>query len=169
MPMADFDSGTLSEIALEIEEQHKFSVSTYTAMGVNGQIYDMEHKQYVTNEIARATHKVLSDHGISFCEKSVIVLTNKDLNNADFRLRYVFSSHFDRACMSVISTARINPVNYGNPKNERLVTQRLMKLINKSIGLNDYKYKVSSDKSNVMYGPVMSPLDLDKVGGWYGG
>ncbi len=71
--------------------------------------------------------------------------------------------------MSVISTARINPVNFGNPKNERLVTQRLMKLINKSIGLNHYKYKVSTNKSNVMYGPIMSPMDLDKVGDWYDG
>ena len=69
--------------------------------------------------------------------------------------------------LSVVSTARIDPINYNLPKDEKLRDERLMKLINKAIGLQVYKYKVSSDMSSVMYGPIMGVEDLDRVGSWY--
>jgi predicted Zn-dependent protease len=167
IPMEDFNAGLLASIAETLEAKHKFQISAFTAMGVSENMFDQEHKQYKTNEIARTTRDILSNNGISFCDKAVIVLTNIDINDSSFRLRYLFSSHYDRACLSIISTARINPINYGEPKDDYLVMDRLMKLINKSIGLNHYKYKTSSNKQSVMYGPIMSPMDLDKVGDWY--
>lgn len=167
MPVGDFPSRPLAIIAASLEEKHGFSVSTFTNMGVDGSMYNTARRQYVTNEIARGAGKILVSNGHQFCDKAVIVLTNKDINTADFRLRYVFSSHFHGACLSVISTARINPVNFGGSPNDRLVMDRLMKLINKAIGFHHYDLEVATNKESVMYGPIMSPMDLDEVGIWY--
>lgn len=167
IPMEDFDTGALERVARQIEEKHQFSVAAFTAMGASLQAYDIDKRQYVANEIARLATRELLNHGIRICEKTVIVLTNNDINDSAFRLRYVFSSHYDQACLSVISTARINPVNYGQRKDEKLVYQRLMKLVNKSIGLHHYKYPVSSSRGSVMFGPILGPNDLDSVGVWY--
>ncbi len=164
---ADFSIGLAGQITDALERRHDFKISMLTNMGLSENMYSSEHKQYIANEIAKTAGRALLNQGLKFCDKTVIVLTNNDINNSDFRFRYLFSSHFDRACLSVISTARINPANYGLPRNDKLVTERLIKLINKSIGLHHYKYSVSSNQNSVMYGPIMGPDDLDKIGSWY--
>jgi hypothetical protein len=45
--------------------------------------------------------------------------------------------------------------------------ERALKLINKAIGYGVYGYEASSDINSVMYGPIMGPDDLDRVGSWY--
>lgn len=167
IPMEDFGVRPLAEIVSRIERAHGFGVSTFTNMGVDETMYNSKRKQYLANAIAGNAVDVLEGYGYSRCDIAAIVLTNRDINNADFLLRYVFASHFDEVCLSVISTARLNPVNYGRPANDILVMERLMKMINKSIGLNYYKYRISANWESVMYGPIMSPQDLDRVGAWY--
>jgi len=69
--------------------------------------------------------------------------------------------------ISVISTARIDPVTYDLPRDDKLRNERLMKLVNKAIGQQVHRYPVSSDRRSVMYGPIMSLDDLDAIGAWY--
>ena len=45
--------------------------------------------------------------------------------------------------------------------------ERALKIINKSIGHGIYNYEASANIESVMYGPIMGPADLDKVGSWY--
>lgn len=167
VPMQDFNLKILSKLVLDLEKYHNFNVTSYTTMGANKNMYNKERKQFISNEIAREALYVLKRNGLLPCSKTVVVLTNKDINTSDFTLRYNFSTHFDKACMSIVSTARINPVNYDLPKNDPLVYERLMKLVNKAIGLHYYKYVISTNINSVMYGPIMGPGDLDSVGNWY--
>lgn len=167
IPLNDFDSHALSSIAKKIENSHKVSVSTFPTMGVDEDTFDTSRQQYKADYIARNAGDALQQNGLSFCEKAVIVLTNKDINSSDFQLRYLFSQHFHAACISVISTARINPINFGMRADDDLLEQRLMKLINKALGFYLYKYESSSNRSSVMFGPILSPNDLDTIGSWY--
>ena len=168
IPLDGFDLRDVNEIADYIEKQHKVHVSTYTHMGKNPAMFNAEKQQYLSEEIAQAAWRVLHDNGDADLSKAVIVLTRDDINTGDFRFRYFFSNHFEDLKLSVISTARIDPINYGLPADHDLKIRRLEKLVNKSLGLHLYGYKNGTDKSSVMYGPIMGVEDLDSVGDWYG-
>ncbi len=167
IPMEGVSVQEVDLLASYIEARHKVRVRTYTTLGKNARMYNSDKQQFVAEEIAGAAGQALRDNGDANLDKAVIVLAKDDINTGDFRLRYVFSSHFDKARLSVISAARINPVNYGLPPDVELTRHRLVKLINKSLGLNLYGYPISTDRRSVMYGPIMSPDDLDGIGEWY--
>lgn len=167
IPLQDFSSATLDSIAINIEEQHYIKVSSYTAMGTDETMYNDQKEQYITENLMLNAAKIMHNNGLQACQKTVLILTNKDINTSSFRLRYVFSSHAHAVCISVISTARINPINYNSSKNDDLTKSRLNKLINKALGYHLYKLEASSNINSVMYGPILSPMDLDKVGDWY--
>tara|TARA_R110000823_G_scaffold47903_18_gene121993 strand:- start:24466 stop:24651 length:186 start_codon:yes stop_codon:yes gene_type:complete len=44
---------------------------------------------------------------------------------------------------------------------------RALKLINKAIGYGVHELEASPNIDSVMYGPIMGPDDLDRVGDWY--
>jgi predicted Zn-dependent protease len=111
--------------------------------------------------------ETLQTHGDANLDKAVIVLTKQDINSSDFRLRFLFSEHITKYKLSVISTARIDPFNFGEPSNDKLTMRRLEKLIDKSLGFNLYGYPTSSDRKSVMYGPIMGLHDLDAIGESY--
>lgn len=167
IPMEGINAQEVDRLASYIEARHKVRVRTYTTLGKNAGMYNGDKQQFVAEMIADAAWDALRGQGDANLDKAVIVLTKDDINTSDFRLRYVFSSHFDKARLSVISAARINPVNYNLPPDPELTRHRLEKLINKSLGLNLYGYPISSDRRNVMYGPIMGPDDLDGIGEWY--
>jgi hypothetical protein len=70
--------------------------------------------------------------------------------------------------------ARITDMNFGVipgiiavPVMFRKMQARALKLINKAVGCGVYGYEASSNIDSVMYGPIMGPDDLDRVGIWY--
>lgn len=167
IPMEGFNVEEVDEIAGSIEMRQKLYVRTYTTMGKNTEMFDAEKGQFISEEIAKVAWEVLQNNGDANSGKAIIVLTKNDINSRDSRMRYVFSSHFSQAKLSVISTARIDPANYGQLSDKMLIMRRLAKLIDKSLGLNLYGYAIGTDKKSVMYGPIMSPSDLDSIGDSY--
>lgn len=113
IPMEGFSVREVDALANYIETKHGVRVRIYTTMGKSRQMYDGERHQFVAEEIAATAWQVLRENGDANLDKAIIVLTKDDINTKDFRLRYVFSAHFRKARLSVISIARINPVNYG--------------------------------------------------------
>ena len=128
-------------------------------------MFDTQRRQYLANEIAKHAYEVIQRLRQPNEHPFILVLTHHDLNARESDLRFLFASHFKG--ISVISTARIDPVNYGLPKDDKGRDERLMKLINKAIGQQVHGYPISSDRKSVMYGPIMSLQDLDAIGIWY--
>ena len=96
IPMEGFNVEEVDEIAGRIERFHKLHVRTYTTMGKNPQMFNSEKGQYLTEEIAKAAWTVLQSNGDADYRRAIIVITRDDINTRDFRMRYVFSSHFNQ-------------------------------------------------------------------------
>ena len=77
------------------------------------------------------------------------------------------SSTYRKFNLTVISTVRIKPKYYELDTYDDLFDSRLYKLINKSLGENYYKYKLTSNKKSVMYNRTSSIKDLDAMSEWY--
>ena len=165
VPMEGISAAFASSVAKDIEFRHRLTTKVITTMGRDDTMFNAEHRQYIANVIARHADGIIK--GLKRPEEQpfILVLTPYDINAEEFDLRFLFAAHFKG--ISVISTARIDPVNYGLPRDDKLRDQRLMKLVNKAIGQQVLHYPISSDRGNVMYGPIMGLDDLDSIGSWY--
>jgi len=170
IPMAGIPTPFLQSIEKTLEEQHRTNVLVTTGMGKGRELLIEGGDQYNSNALAGVGKNIGKNIGREGA--FLIVLTNEDINYPDSGLRYLYSAHYQG--LSVVSLARINPLNYGIdldlisiPEKFIKMKKRALKLINKSIGYGVYGYGASSDMKSVMYGPIMGPADLDKVGEWY--
>ena len=165
LPMEGISPLYATSLAKDIEFRHNLRTKATTTLGKQPSMFNPERRQYIANEIAKEAIQVIKNLQGSNEQPFILVLTPYDINAQEFDLRFLFAAHFKG--VSVVSTARIDPVNYGLPKNDKLRDERLIKLINKAIGQQVYRYPISSERKSVMYGPIMSVDDLDVIGVWY--
>lgn len=149
-------------IAEEITKQHALRAEVVTRMSLSKSMYDPNWDQYMSNRIADEAFKLTNKFQDKHNKPFLLVITDLDINAEGSHVRYNYATHFNH--LSVVSTARIDPKNIGEPENEQLKKARLFKLINKAIGQQVYGYAASSDIRSVMYGPITSLQDLDKMG-----
>ena len=93
-----------------------------------------------------------------------ILLTNRDINSRLRTFRFMFSWHDKDLRTSVISTARLRPESDASPKAAELVAGRLNKMIGRAIGEMQFGWQRSTNIDDVMYAPIMSIDDLDRMG-----
>jgi len=170
IPMAGIPTKFLQSLEKTLEEQHQTNVLVTTDMGKGDEMLIEGSDQYNANVLAGNGNEIGKNIGREGA--FLLVLTNEDINYPDSGLRYVYAAHYEG--VSVVSLARINPRNFGVnldlisiPGKFLKMKERALKLINKSIGYGVYGYEASSNIKSVMYGPIMGPTDLDKVGTWY--
>ena len=154
-------------IAGEISKQHALHTKAVTRMSLSKFMYDPNWNQYMSNRIADEAFKLTNKFQDKHDKTLLLVITNLDINAEGSHVRYNYATHFNH--LSVVSTARIDPRNNGEQENEQLKKTRLFKLINKAIGQQVYGYATSSDIRSVMYGPITSLQDLDKMGSAFTG
>ncbi len=64
----------------------------------------------------------------------------------------------------MVSSTRMDPVNFRQPPDPALLHTRLRKMISKNIGIMHYRLPQSTDRNSVLYGPILSLADLDSIG-----
>lgn len=170
IPMSGIPTVFLKSIEHKLEEQHNTNVLVTTAMGKGDEMLISNKDQFNANYLAALGLDI--GNRIHRENAFFIVLTNEDINYPDSGFRYVYSAHYEG--ISVASLARINNMNYGVipriiqiPEMFTKMQERTLKILNKAIGYGVYGYEASSNVGSVMYGPIMGPDDLDRVGNWY--
>jgi predicted Zn-dependent protease len=162
IPLDGVPDAFIKMIAEEISNQHALNAKAATRMSLSKFMYDPNWNQYMSNRIADEAFKLSNKFQSKHDKTLLLVITNLDINAEGSHVRYNYATHFNH--LSVISTARIDPKNIGEQENEQLKKTRILKLINKAIGQQVYGYATSSDIRSVMYGPITSLQDLDKMG-----
>jgi predicted Zn-dependent protease len=64
---------------------------------------------------------------------------------------------------AAISTARMDPVNFGLPPDDGVLVRRLIKMTSKQIGLYFYELPERQEKTSVLFSPILGVDDLDEV------
>lgn len=167
IPVFGADSSIVADLEKRLQKQHGVRVKATTEMGLDAHHFDEVHQQFIADRIAHSAVVILNKLRGAYSKAPAIIIIPGDMNDEDFRLRYIFSKHFFNDRLTVMSLARIDPRSYRQPTNHDLVLDRATKLINKALGYHMYGYKASSDVGSVMYGPIMGLEDLDSVNIWF--
>ena len=95
----------------------------------------------------------------------VIAITPDDMYMLAMRVQWSFTFSLRSADhrFAVISYARMDPVNLGDPRNDELLLSRLRKMIAKNIGIMYYRLPVSSNPRSVLFRNVLGVDELDRM------
>jgi predicted Zn-dependent protease len=162
MPM-DFPPSLAIRLADDLEQELGLNIVVSVQMGTSTEMYLPERNQYNTRRIFAESLVVLYRIKNQTEVPYAVILTSKDINTPPYNLRFNFATH-SPARMSIVSTARMDGRNLGSEYNSEIVYSRLKKMVKKSLGIGYFGYNRSLDQSSVMYSPIMSVQDLDKIG-----
>jgi predicted Zn-dependent protease len=97
---------------------------------------------------------------------SLIGIVSEDMHPEDPNFCYVFSLRemdYTKGTV-IISSARMRPEFWGEQSDKKLFHSRLTKMITRNLGIIYYRLPDSKDPESVLYSPIMSIDDLDRVG-----
>jgi predicted Zn-dependent protease len=95
---------------------------------------------------------------------ALIGLTPLDLYDRTSTWRFIFGTKGTYTDpKAVVSTFRMNPQTFGEPRNDELLFSRARKLVTKYIGLLYYGLEESDDPKSPLYNNILSLRDLDRM------
>lgn len=92
-----------------------------------------------------------------------IILTTRDINARNRNFRFQYSYHNPMANTSVLSIARLRHQMDGSPAPLETVVARVTKMLMRIVGEMRMGWKRSGDPSDLMYAPIMSIEDIDRM------
>lgn len=93
----------------------------------------------------------------------VIGLTPADMYISSYDWDFAFNLRQEKR-LAVVSMARMDPVNFGQPANEVLLNTRLRKMVTKNIGVLYFGKSLSKNPRSVLYNNVLGVEELDAMG-----
>ncbi|MDR2239806.1 MAG: hypothetical protein LBE33_05125 [Zoogloeaceae bacterium] len=164
IPLADFPESLAAELARSMSRELDLHVKASVRLPPLAVDTLPGSNQLVADEIMtqglNASARLL---GVT-PETYRVFLTTSDINERSGNFRFQFSRHAPMLRSSVVSLARL--VEYANRR--PVLTQhslpRLHKLTKRAIGENYFGWQRSSNPDDLMYAPLMSVADLDRMG-----
>ena len=92
-----------------------------------------------------------------------IVLTDRDINSRAQNFRAQFSFHRPMARTSVLSLARLQHDGDGTPSRAEVVAERVQKMLLRIVGEMKLGWQRSNDPTDLMYAPITSVDDIDRL------
>ena len=164
VPMDDFPEDKAAEIATLMTDDMQLWVKSTLRLG---KLYVNKlpgTNQLIAENIIEKSQPILKSLGNSSEKTYFLILTTRDINLENGNLRFVFPSHNKEHNTSVISLQRM--VNYinGIPVFDEVSKSRLYKMMKRSIGEMRLGWQRTSNINDIMYAPIMSLDDLDRIG-----
>jgi tetratricopeptide (TPR) repeat protein len=162
IPLNDFSTGSLNRLVNYYKEKNGIDVITTQPLPLRLAAIDKRRQQLVAEdviELIKRTHpKLVEDRNAI-----LIGLTDEDMYIRKKNWEYAFS-YRTQGRFAVVSSARMDPVNLGNPADNDLLDRRMRKMVLKNIGILYYQLPSNHNPKSVLCNDVMGVEDLDRMG-----
>lgn len=163
IPFDGFPESIASQIANTLSQDLNINIEIFLAIPTDSLEYNQHRKQYVAESLAKPIADVINTMRKRTQKTVYIGLLNDDMYPSDEEFNYLFSLHFENK-ISVIATSRLIPVGiFDREKAEKLYGDRLLKIVKRTIGQQYFGKKRSSERSSLMYSPLLGPDDIDNM------
>lgn len=164
IPMDDFAYNEAARLAQDLLADLRLKVRATLNMGSAGLRPFAGTTQFAAEDIFAMAGNVIPNLTDKRPDTAYIVLTQKDINTRDRSLRFNFAVHNRSTRTAVISAARLVINQTGGMADALTIRRRLFKMAKRNIGDVYFGYTRSTDIRDVMYSPIMSLDDLDRMG-----
>lgn len=133
VPVGDVSSVSLDELVRYYKQKFQLDIKTLRGLQLDKPSVVRQGRQYAAEDLIeymKSSHPRLAGNP----RVILIGITEEDMFIRKYTWKFAFSYRVDGR-FAIHSTARMNPVNFGEPKDQALLHTRLRKTITKNIGM----------------------------------
>jgi Flp pilus assembly protein TadD/predicted Zn-dependent protease len=162
IPLGDFSLPATAELATYYKRKFGIGIVGLPTIPLDPSTLDPRRRQLIAEEvielIKRRYPKLAED------PKAILIgLTERDMYIREKNWQYAFS-YWVASRFAVVSSARMNPVNLGQPASPELLNARVRKMVMKDIGVLYYQMQPNNNPKSVLYRSINGLEDLDGMG-----
>ena len=162
VPLGKFSSPSVEELVSYYHQTLGLKIETLPALSVERAAVDFERQQLIAEELVALIKRKYPE--LAADPQAILIgMTPYDMYIRAYTWQFAFTWREDSR-FAVVSSARMDPVNFGKPADAALLHGRLRKIISKNIGVMHYRLPQGTDRNSVLYGPILSVDDLDSIG-----
>lgn len=160
--LGDIPENTLQQLTAHYKDRFGVTIETLPAIPLDDTLVNRRRNQ-ISAETLIGVMREKSPNVVNDPQAIVIGLTSQDIFIQRYDWDFAFSLRQDDR-VAVVSMARMDPVNFGEPANEVLLNTRLRKMVTKHIGIFYFGKSPSSNPRSVLYKDIMGLEELDAMG-----
>ena len=164
LPADDFSEAYAAHLGERLHELTGLSVRTTLAVGLGRVQLFPDRPQYDAQTLVETATPAIDRLRAQYGAVPVILLTQRDINARERSTRFSFAQHYPGWRVSVVSSARLLPGPLIGRASDATLETRLLKFLLRSVGQQVYRLPRDTDIDSVMYAPIMSLSDLDRMG-----
>jgi len=162
IPLGDFSSPATAELANYYQRKIGIGIVGLPAIPLDPSIFDARRHQLIAEDVI----ELIKRHYPRLAQdpKAILIgLTEKDMYIQKKTWQYAFSYWVDSR-FAVVSSARMNLVNLGQPASAELLNARVRKMVMKDIGILYYQMPPNNNQKSVLYNNIAGLEELDGMG-----
>lgn len=164
VPLDDFDYADTVSIARYLSRELGITIQPTVKMGMAELKPYPGKNQFSGDDIIDLAEEAVTNFPSIRPDTVYIILTQRDINIDDSGLRFTFSVRNNSLRIAVVSSARLVMGEDGRLADRKIMTSRIVKMVKRNIGSMYFGYQYSTDIKDLMYSPVMSVSDVDRMG-----
>ena len=162
VPLGDLPSVSLERLVKFYNRKFRLSIKTLPGLKLERSSVDWQRRQLIAEELIefmkRGYPRLANDPRVI-----LIGISEFDMYIRKYTWQFSFSYRAQNR-FAVVSSARLNPVSFGQPADQTLLDTRLRKVITKNIGILYFHLPQSNNPRSVLYKSILGIDDLDRVG-----
>jgi predicted Zn-dependent protease len=156
------ESVRLDALQAYYKQRYDLAIEILPPVDFEPVVVDQRRRQLIAEELIGLMKRRYPEHARN-PQAILIGITEGDMYIREFTWQFAFAFR-ESERFAVVSSARMDPVNFGYLPDDELRETRLRKILTKSVGIMYYKLPQKSDRRSVMFGPILGVDDLDSIG-----
>ena len=161
VPVGDFPVTALQKVANYYQETLGVKIVVSDPISIEESMFDRARRQLIAEELVNHVRGRFPEPTRNQ-RLMMIGFTRADMYIQHKEWRFAFA-YRENGRFAAISTARMDPVNFGLPPDDGVLVRRLIKMTSKQIGLYFYELPERQEKTSVLFSPILGVDDLDEV------
>lgn len=161
VPVGDFPVTSLQKVAAYYQETLGVRIDVSDSLPIEDGMLNRGRRQLIAEELVNQLRAKFPDAAKNQ-RLMMIGFARADMYIRHKEWQFAFA-YRENGRFAAISTARMDPVNFGLPPDDSVLVRRLIKMTSKQIGLYFYQLPERQEKTSVLFSPILGVDDLDEV------
>lgn len=162
LSLGDVSPQVIKHLTEHYKTRFGVSIKTLPAIQLDQTLVSTDRKQ-IAAEVLIVLMREKYPSVVNDPNTIVIGVTPADIYIRKYDWDFAFNLRQENR-LAVVSMARMDPVNFGQPANEVLLNTRLRKMVTKNIGVLYFRKSLNSNPRSVLYKSVGGLEELDAMG-----
>jgi predicted Zn-dependent protease len=163
VPFTGFEEKSSHMLAKALSEDTGLKITSTGSIALPEKYLNIERNQYNVDYLNAVVSESIVSLKNTKNNQLFIAIMKQDMYSGSNSWNFSLASNFTNN-ISIVATERLVPFETTNrSRAEQIFGERVYKILKRTIGLQYYKHPRKTDKDSVLFSPIMSVKDLDRM------